>query len=187
MTSAPRVGLVWAEAEGGVIGRDGGMPWHVPEDLAHFRSVTLGSPVVMGRGTWDSLAPQYRPLPGRRNIVVTRQDGWAAEGAERAASIAEGIALAGSGDPEWIWVIGGGTVFDATISNADRLEVTELRHPDGFEAEPGDVRAPAIDAERFRIADVDPADGAHTSRSGIRYRFVRYERARAGGAGGREA
>jgi len=62
----PRVGLIWAEARGGVIGRDGGMPWHVPEDLAHFKQVTFGSPVIMGRKTWDSLAPRFRPLPGRR-------------------------------------------------------------------------------------------------------------------------
>ncbi|MET0781107.1 MAG: dihydrofolate reductase [Microbacterium sp.] len=177
MTDAPRIGLIWAQAEDGVIGRDGGMPWHVPEDLAHFKEITLGSPVVMGRGTWDSLDPRYKPLPGRRNVVVTRRRDWAGEGAERAGSVPEALEIAGSGRPDWIWVIGGGTVFALTIAEADRLEVTELTHPAGFAAEPGDVRAPTIPPALFGISASDPADGAHTSRSGIRYRFLRYDRA----------
>ena len=177
MTDAPRIGLIWAQAEGGVIGRGGGMPWHVPEDLAHFKEITVGSPVVMGRGTWDSLDPRYRPLPGRRNIVITRQAGWAADGAERAASVPAALELAGSDRPEWIWVIGGGTIFDLAIGVADRLEVTELTHPAGFEPESDDVRAPAIDGALFAATAADPPDGAHTSRSGIRYRFLRYDRA----------
>ena len=176
MTGAPKVGLIWAQAEGAVIGRDGGMPWHVPEDLAHFKALTLGSPVVMGRGTWDALDPPWRPLPGRRNIVITRQSDWSAEGAERAGSVEKALALAASEGPEWIWVIGGGTIFALTIGGADRLEVTELRHPADFEAQPGDVRAPAIDPAVFAVTDADPSDGAHRSGSGIRYRFLRYER-----------
>jgi dihydrofolate reductase len=175
MTDAARIGLIWAQAEGGVIGRDGGMPWHVPEDLAHFKAITLGSPVVMGRGTWDSLDPRWRPLPGRRNIVITRQPEWSAPGAERAGSVAEALALAASEAPEWIWVIGGGEIFAAAIGDADRLEVTELRHPDGFDPRPGDVRAPAIDPGVFLLSEEDP--GSVPSRSGIHYRFVRYERA----------
>ncbi|GAA1775229.1 dihydrofolate reductase [Agromyces lapidis] len=176
--SAPvpaRIGLVWAQAEGGVIGRDGGMPWHVPEDLAHFKAVTLGAPVVMGRKTWDSLAPRYRPLPGRRNIVVTRQSDWADEGAERAGSLDEALALAAASPGEDVWVIGGGQLYAEAIDRADRLEVTEFVHPDGFTHEPGDVRAPTVPAA-FRLAAVDPAEGAHTSRTGIRYRFVSYRR-----------
>ena len=70
------IGLIWAQDRHGVIGAQGGMPWHVPEDLAHFKAVTMGAPVIMGRRTWDSLNPRFRPLPGRRNIVVTRQDSW---------------------------------------------------------------------------------------------------------------
>ena len=176
MTDAPRIGLIWAEAEGGVIGRDGGMPWHVPEDLAHFKRITLGSPVVMGRRTWDSIAPTYRPLPGRRNIVVTRQSGWSADGAETAHSVEEALRAAVEGGPEWIWVIGGGALFATTIGTADRLEVTELAHPAGFSPAPGDVVAPAIDATGFELTAADPRIGAHTSRSGIRYRFLRYDR-----------
>jgi dihydrofolate reductase len=175
MTDAARIGLIWAQAEGGVIGRDGGMPWHVPEDLAHFKAITLGSPVVMGRGTWDSLDPRWRPLPGRRNIVITRQPEWSASGAERTGSVAEALARAASEGPEWIWVIGGGEIFAATIGDADRLEVTELRHPDGFDPRPGDVRAPTIDPGAFVVSEEDPGSGP--SRSGIHYRFIRYERA----------
>ena len=85
---------------GGVIGRDGGMPWHVPEDLAHFKDVTLGAPVIMGRKTWESLPPRFRPLPGRANIVVTHRHDWAADGAERAASVDDALALAAAGRPD---------------------------------------------------------------------------------------
>ncbi|HET6671982.1 MAG TPA: dihydrofolate reductase [Agromyces sp.] len=192
--AGPAIGLIWAEAEGRVIGRDGGMPWHVPEDLAHFKAVTLGAPVVMGRKTWESLPPRFRPLPGRRNIVVTRQAGWSAQGADVAASVDDALALAASaavasaavapavvGDPDgrgWVWVIGGAELFDATIARADRLEVTELRHDaEAFAAASGDALAPAIDPARFAISAVDPAGGWHTSRSGIRYRFLTYTRA----------
>lgn len=174
----PRIGLVWAQAAGNVIGRDGGMPWHVPEDLAHFKAVTGGAPVIMGRKTWDSIAPRYRPLPGRRNIVVTRDDAWAGEGAERAASVDGALAVAASGDPEWIWAIGGAQVFADVIGRADRLEVTELRHADAaFTPAADDVVAPTIDHARFRLVAVDPPVGEYTSTSGIRYRFLRYDRA----------
>jgi len=176
MTDAARIGLIWAQAADGVIGRDGGMPWHVPEDLAHFKEITLGSPVVMGRGTWDSLDPRYRPLPGRRNIVITRQPEWSAEGAERVGSVDEALRVAGAGGPEWIWVIGGGTIFASAIGRADRLEVTELSHPGGFTARAEDVRAPEIRPELFAVAE-DATAVEHTSRTGIRYRFVRYDRA----------
>jgi dihydrofolate reductase len=193
-TPAPAIGLIWAEAEGRVIGRQGGMPWHVPEDLAHFKAVTLGAPVVMGRKTWESLPPRFRPLPGRRNIVVTRQTGWSAEGTDVAASVDDALALAATTTTDddardvdasahdtdgggWVWVIGGAELFTATIALADRLEVTELRHEaEAFAAASGDVLAPAIDQARFAVSAVDPADGWHTSRSGIRYRFRTYTR-----------
>jgi dihydrofolate reductase len=88
-----KIGLIWAEADG-VIGNDGVMPWHLPEDLAHFKQLTLGSPVIMGRKTWDSLNPRFRPLPGRRNIVVTRQVGWHVDGVDTAHSVDEALDLA---------------------------------------------------------------------------------------------
>jgi len=168
------VGLVWAQADGGVIGRDGGMPWHVPEDLAHFKAVTLGAPVVMGRKTWDSLDPRYRPLPGRRNIVVTRQMDGVFDGAERAGSLDDALALVSGA--ERVWVIGGGQLFAEALDRpglVDVVEVTELVHPGGFIPEPGDVRAPAV-PDAFRLEAIDPESGEHTSRSGIRYRFLTY-------------
>ena len=107
--------LIWAEAHDRVIGFEGGMPWHVPEDLAHFKELTWGGTVIMGRKTWDALDPRFRPLPGRRNIVVTRNPDWSADGAEVSQEIpAEG------------WIIGGAELFAATIDRADRLEVTQL-------------------------------------------------------------
>jgi dihydrofolate reductase len=174
-------GLIWAQARGGVIGAAGGMPWHVPEDMARFRQITMGAPVVMGRRTWDSFPERFRPLPGRRNIVITSDDGWTAEGAERAASLNAALALAEGADPAGsdpsgsaeVWVIGGGQVYREAIARADRLEVTEL----DLDAD-GDTVAP--DTAGWSIVAADPDEGWHTSRSGIRYRFLTYARPGAG-------
>ncbi|GAA2039036.1 dihydrofolate reductase [Agromyces tropicus] len=163
--AVPGIGLIWAEAHGGVIGAGGGMPWHVPEDLAHFKRTTDGAPVVMGRRTWDSLPPRFRPLPGRANIVVTRQAGWQADGAVRAGSVDEALALAASDADDRIWVIGGADLFAHTIGLADRLVVTELDLDVA-----GDTYAP--DRTGWRVAAAEPADGWHASRTGIRYRFL---------------
>ncbi len=163
-----RIGLVWAQARDGVIGAAGGMPWHVPEDLAHFKSVTMGMPVVMGRRTWESFPERFRPLPGRRNIVVTRNDDWSAPGAERAASLDDALALAA--DAETVWVIGGGALFREVIGRADVLEVTDL----DVSVE-GDTFAPAI-GDEWGVVRRDPANGWHTSHSGIPYRFLGYGR-----------
>jgi len=160
------VGLVWAEAHDGVIGADGGMPWHVPEDMAHFRAVTASHDVIMGRRTWESLPPRFRPLPGRRNIVVSRSTEWAAEGADRAASLEDALRRA-AGDE--VWIIGGGMLYAEAIGIADVLEVTRLDL-----AVDGDTRAPSTDG--WRRVSADPVEGWHTSRSGIRYRFETYRR-----------
>jgi len=161
------VGLVWAQAHGGVIGADGGMPWHVPEDLAHFRAVTGASDVIMGRRTWESLPPRFRPLPGRRNIVVTRTEGWSEGGAERAASLDDALHRASG---ERAWVIGGGTLYAEAIHRADVIELTRL----DVDVE-GDTFAPAL--EGWALAATEPAEGWHTSQSGIRYRFETHRRA----------
>lgn len=155
------VGLIWAEAHGGVIGAHGGMPWHVPEDLAHFKDTTLGAPVVMGRKTWDSLPERFRPLAGRENIVITRQQDWAAVGARRAATVEEAVR-----GQDRVWIIGGAEIFRQVIADADRLEVTEL----DVEVD-GDAYAPSKSGWRL----VDEGEW-RTSRSGIRYRFLGYER-----------
>ena len=163
----PRLGLIWAEARGGVIGKDGGMPWHVPEDLAHFKECTTGHPVIMGRRTWESFPARFRPLPGRRNIVVTGSPSWAEPGAERADSLDAALALAaGAGEA---WVIGGARLFAEALPRAAVLEVTELDLDVA-----GDTTAP--DTDGWRVAASDPDAGWHTSRTGIRYRFLRYER-----------
>jgi dihydrofolate reductase len=160
------IGLVWAEAHDGVIGAHGGLPWHVPVDLAHFKALTLGAPVVMGRLTWESFPDRFRPLPGRRNIVVTHQQEWTDAGAERAGSLEAALAAAADGDPDRIWVIGGGQLFREAIGRADLLEVTELDV-----TVDGDTRAP--DRDGWQTVATDPVKGWHTSRSGIRYRFLR--------------
>jgi len=155
------VGLIWAEARGGVIGAEGGMPWHVPEDLAHFKEVTMTAPVVMGRKTWDSLPERFRPLPGRENIVVTRSQDWTHDGVRRAATVADAVR-----GFERAWVIGGAEIFRQVIGDADRLEVTEL----ALDVE-GDAFAPSRAGWRL----VDEGEW-QTSRTGIGYRFLRYER-----------
>lgn len=161
------LGLVWAQAHDGIIGADGGMPWNVPEDLAHFRAVTGESAVIMGRRTWESLPPRFRPLPGRRNIVVTRSDEWSAEGAERAGSLDEAVSRAAGGRA---WVIGGGQLYAEAIARADLLEVTRL----DLRVD-GDTRAPGLDG--WSRVSSDPDEGWHVSRSGIPYRFETYRRA----------
>ena len=156
--------LVWAQAANGVIGADGTMPWHVPEDLAHFKELTIGSTVVMGRRTWDSFPDRFRPLPGRRNVVLTRDPSWSAEGAEVVHSLEGALAL----DPS-PWIIGGAQLYAATIADADRLEVTEIATtPDG------DAHAPPIDPARWAPSDADAP--WRTSRSGLEYRFLSYLR-----------
>jgi dihydrofolate reductase len=160
------VALIWAEANGGVIGRDGEIPWHLAEDMARFKAMTSGGIVIMGRRTWDSLPGRFRPLPGRRNIVVTRQPEWSAPGAEAVHSVdAELFA----GLPENVWVMGGGEIYREAMPFASRLEVTEV----DLDVE-GETFAPAIDDSWRRTAD--PVDGWHRSGTGSLYRFASYER-----------
>lgn len=170
------LGLIWAQARGGVIGHDGGIPWHVPEDLARFRRLTLGAPVLMGRATWESLPDRFRPLPGRQNLVLTRTPGWTADGATVVADVDDAErALAGRD----AWVIGGGQVYAALIGRADRLEVTEVDLD-----VPGDAVAPVVDPARWTAVATDPDEGWHTSTTGVRYRFVSYRPALSAGRTG---
>jgi dihydrofolate reductase len=155
------VGLVWAQAANGIIGADGTLPWRLPEDLARFKALTMGSTVVMGRATWDSLPASVRPLPGRHNVVLTRQPGWTAPGAEVAGSLE--AALDRHGD---VWVIGGASVYTAALPLADVLVVTEL----AVEVE-GDTLAPDIGPE-WEVADRDPATGWLPSRGGLEHRVL---------------
>jgi dihydrofolate reductase len=152
------IGLIWAQARGGVIGADGGIPWRLPEDMAHFRAVTSGGTVVMGRRTWDSLPPRFRPLPGRENVVVTRDPSWSAEGAVVAHSVDDALDGA-TGD---VWVIGGGEIYRLALPLADRLEVTEVDLDVA-----GDTIAPPIGPE-WELA---PGPWQQSA-DGLRYRFV---------------
>jgi len=161
------VGLIWAQTPDGVIGADDGIPWRLPEDMAHFRAATLGHPVVMGRRTWDSLPARFRPLPGRRNIVLTRDPDWSAEGAERADSVARAIGLAAEGSATTVWVIGGGEIYRAALPYATTLSVTEV----DVTVE-GDTYAPALDAGWQVVED----GGPRVSASGPGYRIRRYAR-----------
>lgn len=162
------LGLIWAQAHDRVIGAGGTMPWHLPEDLRHFRTTTSGATVIMGRATWDSLDPRYRPLPGRRNIVLSRRRDLAADGAERASGLDEALELAADGD---VWVIGGGQVYAEALPRADVLVVTDIDL-----AVDGDTRAPAVDDRRWAVASADPDRGWHVSATGLRYRFTTFRR-----------
>jgi dihydrofolate reductase len=160
-----RVGLVWAQARDGVIGADGGLPWSLPEDLALFRRLTMGSTVVMGRRTWESLPERFRPLPGRRNVVLTSDPHWSAVGAQRAASVEQVLA-----EHESLWVIGGGAVYAAFLPHADRLVVTDV---DVLVA--GDTWA-ALVGDGWRQETRTPTEGWETSSSGLRYAVSEYVR-----------
>jgi dihydrofolate reductase len=149
--------MVWAQAAGGVIGADGALPWHLPEDLRLFRALTLGSTVVMGRRTWESLPPRFRPLPGRRNVVLSSTLDPVAAGVEVARSVDDLLAL---GDA---WVIGGGALYEALLPHADELVVTEV------DAQlPGDTWAPPLGDEWGRARRF-PAQGELRSSAGLRF------------------
>lgn len=122
--------IIAAVARNRVIGRDNQLIWNIPEDMAHFKALTAGHTVLMGRKTWESLPPRFRPLPGRRNIVVSRQADYAAPGAELVTSLEAGIAQ-GKSD-ETIFVIGGAEIYQQAMALADRLEITEVElSPEG--------------------------------------------------------
>jgi dihydrofolate reductase len=167
-----RVSLIWAQARGGVIGADGGLPWHLPEDLGLFRRLTMGTTVVMGRRTWESLPDRFRPLPGRTNVVLTSDGEWSADGATRAGSVEQVLAEHGS-----CWVIGGGAVYAAFLPHADRVVITEVDL-----LVDGDTWAPAL-GEEWRRTSRTPQDGWSSSSSGPRFAVTEYVREQPGSAG----
>jgi dihydrofolate reductase len=160
----PRITLVVARAQNGVIGREGKLPWHVPADLKRFKALTMGSVMVMGRKTFESLPGL---LPGRRHIILTRDTSWQAEGAELARDLEEAIALAGA---EPISVIGGAEIFRLFLPLADRIELTEV-----LEDVPGDTLiADPRDSGAWResFSEEHPAENGRPP-----FRFVTLERA----------
>lgn len=167
----PIVGMIWAQTKQGVIGADGGMPWHLPEDLAHFKRVTEGHPVVMGRKTWESFPEKYRPLPGRTNIVVTRQEGWGstpgASGAVVLSNVEEALVEAqfSPGGSE-VWVIGGAQVFGQVLADCNVAVITVINTD-----VTGDTQAPELGPE-WSFRGATPQEGWHTSTNGTEYRFT---------------
>ena len=158
--------LIVARARNGVIGRAGTLPWRLPEDLAHFRRTTMGHPIVMGRKTWDSIG---RPLPGRRNVVVTRNASWSATGAEVATSVDGAIDLCG--DAKTVFVIGGAQIYREALPRADSMDVTEIdRDVDGDAYFPTYDRDDWIEMSR----EVQASDGA------MPFAFVHYARRASG-------
>lgn len=158
------VGMIWAQAAGGVIGDGKTIPWHIPEDMAHFKAITQGHPVIMGRKTWDSLPERFRPLPGRRNIVVTRDAEWVAEGAETAGSVEGALALV----DDDVWIMGGGEIYRTAMPFATDLQVTEV----DLTVE-GETLAPTIPDGWAATC----GEWQTSAKSGIRYRFVQYGKA----------
>ena len=154
--------LIFARAANGVIGKAGTMPWHLPEDLAHFKRTTLGCPVIMGRKTWDSLPERFRPLPGRLNAVITRQRDWQATGAKVAHSLPEAMALCGKAADAWI--IGGAEVYTQALPLASSAVVTEIEA--SFD---GDAFAPQFGPQWAEIARE-----RHVSSTGLKFSFVNY-------------
>ena len=161
-----RVNLIYARSRNGVIGRDNTLPWHLPEDMAHFKRVTAGCPVVMGRKTWDSLPPKFRPLPGRTNLVVTRNAHWQAAGAHAVSSLEQALSVCSAmlPAPGDVWVIGGAQLFHAALAYAHTAVVTELAQD--FD---GDVVAPVLDARWTQHSREE-----HLSGNAIPFAFVTY-------------
>ncbi|MCX8018126.1 MAG: dihydrofolate reductase [Rhodocyclaceae bacterium] len=156
--------IIAAVARNGVIGKGNALPWHLPEDLQHFKALTSGHTVIMGRKTWESLPARFRPLPGRTNVVVTRNPAFVAPGATVVASLDEAVKV---GAGQTAYVIGGAELYAHALPRADRLELTEIDAE--FE---GDAHFPPFDRRQWREVKREAA----TSASGLAYAFVSYAR-----------
>ena len=157
--------LVLAMAENGVIGDKGGLPWHIADDLRRFKALTMGRPLVMGRKTWDSLP--RKPLPGRTNIVITRQLGWRADGAVTAASLEDALAAARTENPDAVMVMGGAQIYAQALPLAARIELTLV-----CSVIEGDTRLAAFDFAAWREIGREE----HVPPEGPAYAFVTLER-----------
>ena len=158
------INMIYARAANGVIGHNNAMPWHLPEDLAHFKKLTLGCPVIMGRKTWDSLPPKFRPLPGRTNLVITRQTDWQADGATAADSLQAALALC-QADSD-IWIIGGAQIYAQAEPLASRIEMTCI-----YKTYDGDAFAPTLGSQWQQSQKQD-----HMSSTGLNFSFITYTR-----------
>ncbi len=157
-----KINMIFARSANGVIGKDNAMPWHLPEDLAHFKKLTFGCPVIMGRKTWDSLPPKFRPLPGRTNIVITRQPDWQAEGAQTAASLQDALVLCQATHD--VWIIGGAQIYAQAEPLANRVEVTYVDQDFA-----GDAFAPTLGSQWVQSHREE-----HVSLTGLNFSFITY-------------
>lgn len=173
-----KINLIWAEAHNHVIGQGGVMPWHIPEDLKHFKQTTLGYPVIMGRKTWESLPPRFRPLPGRTNIVISRQNdflgdflaGHASSDLHVASSLQAALDMTSSIDE--VWVIGGAQIYAQALPLASAVVITEIDAT--FE---GDAFAPKLNSDWHAVqADSVNSEWQTSASSGLRYRFMVFKR-----------
>ena len=155
-----QINLIMARAANGVIGKNNAMPWHLPEDMARFKRLTQGWPVIMGRKTWDSLPAKFRPLPNRTNVVITRQLGWAEDGATVATSLPEALSLCA--EAEEVWVIGGAQIYAQAEPLAQRIELTALAQ--NFD---GDAFAPVLGTQWIEMTREN-----HVSSNGLNFSFI---------------
>jgi dihydrofolate reductase len=160
------ISLVLARADNGVIGADNTIPWRIPEDTRRFKALTMGHPIVMGRKTWDSFPK--KPLPGRTNIVITRDPNWKAEGAVVAHSLEDAIARAKQEQPEEINIVGGAAIYVDSLPFATHIHLTEVHI-----SPKGDVIIPPFDPKQWKEA----AREEHATPDGLRYSYVTLERA----------
>ena len=157
--------LIYARSRNNVIGVNGDLPWHLPEDLAHFKRTTLGQPVIMGRVTWQSIPEKFRPLPGRSNVVVSRQSGFSAPGAQVVNSLQAAMDLFTADDV--VWLIGGAQLYAQAIPLAQQLVITEI------DADyTGDAVAPSLQATEWK----ETQRTQHTSAQGLGYSLVTLQR-----------
>ena len=157
-----KINMIFAQSANGVIGNNNAMPWHLPEDLAHFKKLTLGCPVIMGRKTWDSLPPKFRPLPGRTNVVITRQADWHAAGAQSAGSLADALEICQTASD--VWIIGGAQIYAQAEPFASRIEVTQID-----KCFTGDALAPTLSSQWHQSLKED-----HVSSTGLKFSFISY-------------
>lgn len=167
-----QINLIWAQARDAlnrpVIGLNGSMPWHLPEDLAHFKRTTLGTPVIMGRKTWDSLPSKFKPLPGRMNVVIssdaTTRENLKKNGSSPSQNLREALLICDQSGCSEVWVIGGAQIYVQALPLAHKLVITDIGAT--FE---GDAFAPTLDAT-WKQAD----HFAHVSATGLPYSFTTY-------------
>lgn len=164
------IGMIWAQGTSGVIGSEGRIPWHLPEDLAVFKAITSGHPVIMGRRTWESLPDASRPLPDRTNIVLSSDPNFSAPGAVRAGNLQAALieaSLSGAGSDQ-IWIIGGASLYREALGLADTVVMTRV----DLDVE-GDTYAPEL-GPGWELAEEQPPGGLAFSEDGTRFRFERW-------------